>query len=70
MHVHESTSYSFCASTNAAICVSAHCFAQAPQAQVVKVKRALKDVGHVAAEVLNLLGLGGSKSYVRFRFGC
>jgi hypothetical protein len=30
----------------------------------------MEDVGHVAAEVLDLLGLGGSRSYVGFGFGC
>ena len=30
----------------------------------------MEDVGHVEAEVLELLGLGGSRSCVGFGFGC
>jgi hypothetical protein len=30
----------------------------------------MENVGHVAAEVLDLLGLGGSRSCVGFGFGC
>ena len=70
MHVHESIKYSSCASTNAAICVSAQSFARAPQAQVVKVEeRAWSMLVIWRRRYWIGWGLGGSRSYVRFGFG-
>ena len=69
--MHESIKYSSCASTNAAICVSAQSFSRAPQAQVAKVEeRAWSTLVVWRRRYWIRWGLGGSRSYVGFGFGC